>query len=136
MSAIGELFERAKAARARAYAPYSRFPVGAALRAESGAFFSGCNVENASYPLGFCAEASAIAAMVAAGETRIAEILVLGPGPGRLTPCGACRQRIAEFCRGDALVHLVDETGAVETMALADLLPRAFGTASLRSSCD
>src|SRR6266702_1909831 len=131
MSGIDQLFQSAKAARARAYAPYSRFQVGAALRAASGRIFSGCNVENAAYPLGLCAEASAIAAMVAAGETFIAEILVLGPGPGRLAPCGGCRQRIAEFCRGDALVHLADESGQVETAPLADLLPRAFGPASL-----
>jgi cytidine deaminase len=134
MGGIEELFERAKAARSRAYAPYSRFPVGAALRAANGAVFSGCNVENAAFPLGLCAEASAISAMIAGGETRIADILVLGPGPGRITPCGACRQRIAEFCRDDTLVHLADEAGAVESVALADLLPRAFGAAALGSS--
>lgn len=129
---IDELFQQAKAVRARAYAPYSRFQVGAALRSMSGAVFSGCNVENAAYPLGLCAEASAIAAMVAAGETNIAEILILGPGPERIAPCGACRQRIAEFGRGDALVHLANQEGDVETSSLADLLPRAFGAASLR----
>jgi cytidine deaminase len=131
MAGLDELFESAKAARARAYAPYSRFPVGAALRSASGAVFSGCNVENAAYPLGVCAETSAISAMVAAGETRIAEILVLGPGPGRIAPCGACRQRIAEFAPGEALIHLADETGAAETASLSELLPRAFGPASL-----
>lgn len=132
MSGIEDLFVQARAAQERAYAPYSRFSVGAALRTESGAIFSGCNVENASYPLGVCAETSAISAMIAAGEKRIAEILVVGPGPGRITPCGACRQRIAEFGAG-ALVHLADGQGAVETFALADLLPRAFGPESLKS---
>jgi cytidine deaminase len=132
MAGLDELLERAKAARVRAYAPYSRFPVGAALRSASGAVFSGCNVENAAYPLGICAESSAIAAMVAGGETRIAEILVLGPGPGRIAPCGACRQRIAEFAAPEALIHLADEMGAVETMTLPELLPRAFGPASLK----
>ncbi|MCI4680669.1 cytidine deaminase [Rhodoblastus acidophilus] len=126
MPGIDELFAQAKAAQARAYAPYSRFPVGAALRTASGAVFVGCNLENAAYPLGICAETSAIAAMISAGERRIAEILVLGPGPGRIAPCGACRQRIAEFGAG-ALVHLADARGEVETLALADLLPRAFG---------
>ncbi len=132
MSGLEELFAQARAARERAYAPYSRFCVGAALRTASGAVFSGCNVENAAYPLGVCAETSAISAMIAAGERRIAEILVLGPGPDRITPCGACRQRIAEFGAG-AVVHLADEQGAVETFALSDLLPRAFGPESLKT---
>jgi cytidine deaminase len=132
MSGIDELFARARAAREKAYAPYSRFPVGAALRAASGAVFTGCNVENAAYPLGVCAETSAISAMVAAGERRIAEILVLGPGPGRIAPCGACRQRIAEFADGGAAIHMADETGAVETALLSRLLPRAFGPDSLK----
>ncbi len=132
MSGLEDLFAAALAARQRAYAPYSRFPVGAALRAESGAVYAGCNVENAAYPLGVCAETAAISAMIAAGERRIAEILVVGPGPGRIAPCGACRQRIAEFGAG-ALVHLADEQGAIETFALADLLPRAFGPESLKT---
>jgi cytidine deaminase len=131
MTGLEELLAQAKAARARAYAPYSRFPVGAALRAESGAVFSGCNVENAASPLGVCAETSAISAMIAAGERRIVEILVLGPGQKKIAPCGACRQRIAEFGAG-ALVHLADDQGAIETLALADLLPRAFGPDSLK----
>jgi cytidine deaminase len=132
LSGVDELFAAAKAAQGKAYAPYSRFAVGAALRTESGAVFSGCNVENASYPLGVCAETSAISAMIAAGGKRIAEILVVGPGSRRITPCGACRQRIAEF-GARALVHLADQQGAVETFALADLLPRAFGPDSLES---
>ncbi len=131
MSGIEDLFAQARAAQERAYAPYSRFSVGAALRTESGAVFSGCNVENAAYPLGVCAETSAISAMIAAGEKRIAEILVVGPGSKRITPCGACRQRIAEFGAG-ALVHLADDQGAVETFALVDLLPLAFGPESLK----
>jgi cytidine deaminase len=132
MSAIDELFERAKLARGRAYAPYSRFPVGAALRTPGGAVFSGCNVENAAYPLGVCAETSAISAMIAAGENGIAEILVLGPGPGRIAPCGACRQRIAEFAGENALVHLADEGGGVATFGFSEMLPHPFGPESLR----
>ena len=130
-AAIEQLFALAKQARENAYAPYSQFPVGAALRTETGAFFSGCNVENAAYPLGVCAETSAISAMVAAGESRIAEILVLGPGPERLAPCGACRQRIAEFICDGGVVHLAGGTGDVLSLPLADLLPHAFGPASL-----
>ena len=92
-----ELFAAAKAAQANAYAPYSRFHVGAALRSASGAVFAGCNVENAAYPQGACAEAGAIAAMALAGDRRIAEILVIGDGEALCTPCGGCRQRIREF---------------------------------------
>ena len=96
-AALADLFAAAKIAQANAYAPYSRFKVGAALRSQSGAVYSGCNVENAAYPEGFCAEAGAIAAMALAGERRIAEILVVGDGDALCTPCGGCRQRIREF---------------------------------------
>lgn len=97
MKTIELLFSAAVAARAQAYAPYSGFSVGAALRTPSGAIFSGANVENAAYPVGICAEAAAIAAMVVAGERQIAEILIIGEGAALVTPCGACRQRIFEF---------------------------------------
>jgi cytidine deaminase len=94
---LSELFAAAKAAQAKAYAPYSRFKVGAALRTSSGAIYSGGNVENAAYPEGVCAESSAISAMAGAGERRIAEICVVGEGEALCTPCGGCRQRIREF---------------------------------------
>ena len=94
------LFDAAKAAQAKAYAPYSRFKVGAAILADDGRIYAGCNVENAAYPEGSCAEAGAIAAMVAGGERRIAEILVVGDGENLVTPCGGCRQRIREFASG------------------------------------
>ncbi len=94
---LAELFAAAKAAQARAYTPYSRFNVGAAIRAPSGAIYSGCNVENAAYPQGACAEAGAIAAMALGGERRIVEIVVIGDGEALCTPCGGCRQRIREF---------------------------------------
>ena len=131
MSAVEDLFNLAKQAQARAYAPYSRFPVGAALRTQTGAVFSGCNVENAAYPLGVCAETSAISAMIASGERRIAEILVLGPGPEKLSPSGACRQRIAEFFCDGGLVHLADPAGNVVSLTIGDLLPHAFGPDAL-----
>ncbi|MFD0933623.1 cytidine deaminase, partial [Methylobacterium trifolii] len=86
---VAALFEAARTARARAYAPYSRFAVGAALRDETGAIHAGCNVENAAYPVGTCAEAGAIAAMIAAGGRHIRAMLVLGDGAGLVTPCGA-----------------------------------------------
>ena len=121
-----DLFNAARAVMANAHAPYSRFPVGAALRSTSGAIYAGCNVENASYPEGWCAETSAIAAMVAAGETAIAEIAVVAQQMPLITPCGGCRQRLAEFAGPDAKIHLCDAAGIVETVTLGELLPRAF----------
>ena len=121
-----ELFNAARAVMASAHAPYSGFPVGAAIRSTSGAIHACCNVENASYPEGWCAETSAIAAMVAAGETAIAEIAVVAQRMALATPCGGCRQRLAEFAGPDAKVHLCDSAGIVETVTLGELLPRAF----------
>jgi cytidine deaminase len=124
---LGALFEAAKAAQSRAYAPYSRFSVGAAIRAGSGAIYAGCNVENAAYPQGACAETGAISAMVLAGETRIAEILVIGDGEGLVTPCGGCRQRIREFASAETPVHIAGPLGLRATFTLAELLPHSFG---------
>ena len=124
---IAKLFAAAKAAQANAYAPYSRFKVGAALRTPSGAIFAGCNVENASYPEGVCAETSAISAMTLAGERRIAEICVIGDGEGLCTPCGGCRQRIREFADVGALIHVAGPEGVRKTFLLSDLLPESFG---------
>ncbi len=121
-----DLFIAARAVMANAHAPYSGFPVGAALRSATGAIHVGCNVENASYPEGWCAETSAIAAMVAAGETAIAEIAVAAEQMPLITPCGGCRQRLAEFAGPDAKVHLCDAAGIVETVALGELLPGGF----------
>lgn len=126
MSAPADLFAAAAAARANAYAPYSKYKVGAALRTVGGHIFAGANVENAAYPVGTCAEAGAIAAMVAAGEKRIAELLVIGEGPRPPTPCGACRQRIAEFASADCLVHAADPGEVRAVFELGSLLPEAF----------
>ena len=128
---LSALFEAAGAARARAHAPYSNFPVGAALRDEHGRIHAGCNVENAAYPVGTCAEAGAIAAMVAAGGRRIAAILVCGDGAGLVTPCGACRQRIREFAGPDTPIHAAGPGGVARTFTLAALLPESFGPATL-----
>ena len=100
------LFTAARAARAHAHAPYSRFKVGAAILTPSGQIYAGCNVENAAYPVGTCAEAGAIAAMVAGGDTRIAAVMIVGDGEALVTPCGACRQRIREFAGPDVPVHI------------------------------
>jgi len=126
-SALRQLFAAAKAAQANAYAPYSRFHVGAALRSESGAIFAGCNVENAAYPQGTCAEAGAISAMALAGDRRIAEILVIGDGQALCTPCGGCRQRIREFADPATRVHIAGPEGMRRTFTLGELLPQSFG---------
>ncbi len=123
-----DLTQAAMAVRGRAYAPYSRFQVGAAIRSASGAIFAGCNVENAAYPQGVCAEAGAIGAMVAAGERRIAEVVVCGAGPLPVTPCGGCRQKLREFAGPDVIVRMVDEDGRVLLeRTMAELLPDSFG---------
>lgn len=121
------LFEAAEKARARAYAPYSGFAVGAAILADDGHVYAGCNVENAAYPQGNCAEASAIAAMIMGGGRRILRVYVTGPGAAPVTPCGGCRQRLREFAAPDVEVisHGVDGTPLVRT--LAQLLPHSFG---------
>jgi cytidine deaminase len=128
---LDALFAAAKAARERAYAPYSRFSVGAAIRTPSGAIYCGCNVENAAYPQGSCAEAGAIAAMALAGERRIADIVVVGAGQDLCTPCGGCRQRIREFADAATRIHVAGPEGVRASFALEDLLPHSFGPGHL-----
>jgi cytidine deaminase len=121
-----DLFEAATAAMARAHAPYSRFPVGAALRTEDGRIFAGCNIENASFPEGWCAETTALGHYVMGGGGRITEIAVVAEKMERITPCGGCRQRLAEFAGPEAKLHLCDANGVVETLTMADILPLGF----------
>ena len=121
------LFAAAEAIRAKAYAPYSRFTVGAAILADDGQIYSGCNIENAAYPLGNCAEASAIAAMIAGGAKRIARIYVTGPGSVPVTPCGGCRQRIREFADLDITIIAHGIEGEPIKLSLDMLLPHSFG---------
>jgi len=125
------LFQAATAAMAQSYSPYSEFPVGAALRTDMGEIFSGCNVENASFPEGCCAETTAIGHMVMGGGRLIAEIAVVAAKEPLITPCGGCRQRIAEFGTPETLIYLCDEAGIKETVRLGDLLPKAFGQEAL-----
>lgn len=126
------LVETAKAVRARAHAPYSKFNVGAAIRTASGAVHAGANVENASYPEGWCAETSALANMVASAPPgpgrQIAAVAVVADRiDGRLTtPCGGCRQRLAEFAGPETPVEVVDPSGAGKTFTMRELLPEAF----------
>jgi cytidine deaminase len=131
MPSLDTLFEAAKAIQAKAYAPYSRFKVGAAIATPDGRVFSGCNVENAAYPIGTCAEAGAIAAMIAAGECRIVEIVVMGEGENLVTPCGGCRQRIREFAAPDTPVHIAGSEGIRKSLTLEELLPFSFGPDNL-----
>ena len=121
-----ELLRLAKTAAQRAYAPYSNFHVGAAVLSDSGNVYQGCNVENVSYPVGTCAEESAIAAMVCAGDTKIAEILIYADSEELITPCGACRQRISEFAGSKTKVHLANSSGIQKTLTANVLLPDAF----------
>jgi homotetrameric cytidine deaminase len=125
------LIAAARTVMERAYAPYSRFQVGAALRAPDGSIHAGANVENAAYPQGQCAEASAIGALVAAGARRITEVAVIGTGEEPCTPCGGCRQRLNELAAPDTPIHLCAEGGARRTVTLSELLPYAFGPESL-----
>jgi cytidine deaminase len=119
--------------RRQAYAPYSHFLVGAALKAEDGSIHVGCNVENAAYPEGICAEANAIGAMIAAGGRRIAELVVVGAGSTPCTPCGGCRQRIREFAEPGTPIRIVDAEGHLLLVRrLDDLLPDSFGPNTLK----
>ena len=124
---MDDLLQLARRMMLRAHAPYSKFHVGAALRADDGSIHGGCNVENAAYPQGTCAEAGAIAAMVAAGGKRILECVVIGPGPELVTPCGGCRQKLREFAADDLAVHLCGPDGLHRTVTLGQLLPMSFG---------
>lgn len=116
----------------KAYAPYSRFKVGAALRTPAGNVHVGCNVENVAYPEGTCAEAGAIAAMVAAGETEIAEVAVIADATAPVPPCGGCRQKLAEFGRPDVPVTMYTLSGERLQMTLAELLPGMFTKAHMK----
>jgi homotetrameric cytidine deaminase len=125
------LVDAARAVMERAHAPYSRFRVGAALRAEDGSIHVGANVENAAYPQGQCAEASAIGAMVASGRRHITEVAVISDGDPPCVPCGGCRQRLREFIVPGAEIHMVGAAGQRFTSTLEELLPRSFGPESL-----
>lgn len=122
-----ELFDAARAAQQQAYAPYSRYLVGAAVRGRSGRVYAGCNIENAAYPQGWCAEASAIAHMITAGEREIIEVLTVCDGDLIGTCCGGCRQKIREFAALDVPVYACGPDGVRATFTLGELLPHSFG---------
>ncbi|MGR3359699.1 MAG: cytidine deaminase [Paracoccus sp. (in: a-proteobacteria)] len=120
------LLNAAQEVREAAYVPYSKFKVGAAIRGASGRIYRGCNVENVAYPEGTCAEAGAISAMVAAGETQLVEVAVIADAPAPCPPCGGCRQKLAEFGRADTPVIMGTVDGARQTTTIGDLLPGRF----------
>lgn len=120
------LIDDARAVRENAHAPYSGFKVGAAIRTASGRVFVGCNVENVAYPEGTCAEAGAIAAMCAAGERDVTEVAVIADSPQPVSPCGGCRQKLAEFAKGPVKVTMATTDGTVQETTVGQLLPGAF----------
>ncbi len=128
------LLDAARAARARAYAPYSNFHVGAALLDEQGRIHAGCNVENAAYPQGVCAEAGALSALVLAGGREVRAVLVAARGLRPVTPCGGCRQKLREFAADDTPVLVAGDTGVLLHTTLGALLPDSFGPEHLRET--
>lgn len=120
------LKDQALKVREKAYAPYSNFKVGAAIVAENGETFVGCNVENVAYPEGTCAEAGAIASMIANGQTRLTEVYVVADAPMPVSPCGGCRQKLIEFGNGDVVVTMGTLGGVEQKMTLSELMPGAF----------
>ena len=126
------LKDAAIAVRENAYAPYSQFKVGAAIRTPSGAVYSGCNVENAAYPEGTCAEAGAIAAMIAAGETELVAAYVVAGADKPVPPFGGCRQKLAEFTKADVEITMATITGEEQVIRMDALLPGAFDAAFLK----
>lgn len=131
MDTMDEMLQMARDAMDRAYVPYSHFRVGAAIRAQSGKLYAGCNVENAAYPAGSCAEQGAVSAMVLGGDDKIAEIVVMGDGENLVSPCGSCRQRIREFATPQTVVHICDRNGVRKSMLMSELLPVSFGPENL-----
>ncbi len=127
-----DLFLAARAAMEKSYAPYSKFPVGAAVRTADGRVFAGGNIEVASYPEGWCAETTALGHYVMAGGGEIVEIAVVAERMDRITPCGGCRQRLAEFASADARVYLCDNDGIVETVSMGEMLPYGFQGEALK----
>ena len=128
---VPEMLELARRALANAHAPYSRFRVGACVRTRTGRLYAGANVENAAYPVGQCAEASALGTMVAAGDRDVVEVVVVTERAGLCPPCGRCRQQLAEFASPPTRVHLCGPEGVRLSATLGELLPMAFGPNTL-----
>ena len=127
-----QLWDAAREAHAKAYAPYSRYSVGAAILDEHGVIHTGCNIENASYPQGWCAEASALSALVMSGARRARGVLVVGTGGAWITPCGGCRQKLREFCDPDSTIVSANLDAIGPVYSMEQLLPHRFGPDHLK----
>ena len=125
---LQDLWRAAAEVHARAYAPYSGFNVGAALLADDGSIYAGCNVENIAYPQGWCAETSALARMVAAGGRRVLAVAVYADSTQLIVPCGGCRQKLSEFATGDVIVYSCNADGVRQQFRLDELLPHSFSS--------
>lgn len=125
---VHDLFEAARDAMSFAHAPYSKFPVGAAIRADDGRIYTGANIENLSFPQGWCAEPTAIGCMIMGGGKKIVEMAVIAEKLALCPPCGGCRQKISEFASADTKIYLCDEVGVQKTMTMDELLPLSFKT--------
>ncbi len=130
---IQKLVESAYEAQTHSHSPYSGFKVGAAVLSKNGNIFAGCNVENAAYPLGQCAEATAIGAMITGGDKAIEAIVIASPNDEACFPCGGCRQKIAEFAADDTPVYMVTKSGNLHPVTIGELLPFAFRDTALAS---
>ncbi|MBK9136690.1 MAG: cytidine deaminase [Betaproteobacteria bacterium] len=133
---VRRLFAAARTARPRAHAPYSKFQVGAAVLDERGRVHAGCNVENAAYPQGLCAEAGALSAMVLAGGRQARAVAVVAASPLLTTPCGGCRQKIAEFAGPACPVYVLGPRGVRRVFTMAELLPFGFGEGHLPKAAE
>lgn len=133
MSEIKQLFQAALEAYSKAYAPYSKFLVGAAIEGENGQIYRGCNVENVSYPCGTCAEAGAVAAMNVGGCKKIKQIVVVADSQNLIVPCGACLQRLAEFSDSKTKIHLANLQGIQKTLTFNQIMPVKFCEESLKN---
>ncbi|MFM2278236.1 MAG: hypothetical protein RLZZ444_467 [Pseudomonadota bacterium] len=128
MAVTDILFDAARTAMEKSYSPYSKFPVGAAILADDGNVYLGANIENLSFPQGWCAEPTAIGAMIMGGGRKIVEMAVIAEKLALCPPCGGCRQKISEFADKVTLIHLCDEVGVKKTMTMDELLPFSFET--------
>lgn len=134
MNTLSQLFEQAAAARAKAYVPYSRFAVGAAILSADAKIYAGCNVENVSYPCGTCAEQGAISAMIAGGSRKISKILIIADTKEPIMPCGACLQRIKEFSAPETEILLAGPEGIRQILSINELLPHAFAAGEVKNA--
>lgn len=127
-----QLIQEAKKIREKAYTPYSSFPVGAALLTEDGTLYTGCNIENAAYPVTCCAERVAIFKAISEGHTAFKEIAVVADTKRPVPPCGSCRQVMSEFFRPDAIIHTTNLSGEIKTITMEELLPYSFSPSDLQ----